>query len=144
MTSEQIRLVRTSFERIKPLVEETAVLFYARLFEMDPTLRRLFKIDIREQGHKLMQILGYAVDNLDRLDDLIPTLRELGARHVEYGVKDENYDTVGVALLWTLEKALKTDYTAETNEAWTAVYRLLADSMKGTDRQSTTTSSPGL
>ena len=130
MTSEQIDRVRTSFEKIKPLVEETAVLFYARLFELDPDLRRLFKIDIREQGHKLMQIIGYAVDNLDRIDELVPVLRELGARHVEYGVKPAHYDMVGAALLWTLGKALKTDYTVEVNEAWTAVYGLMAESMK--------------
>ena len=50
MTTEQIDLVRKSFAKIEPLTEEAAVLFYAKLFELDPGLRRLFKIDIREQG----------------------------------------------------------------------------------------------
>jgi hemoglobin-like flavoprotein len=141
MTAEQIELVRRSFAKIEPLVEEAAVLFYARLFELDPDLRSLFKVDIREQGHKLMQIIGFAVDNLDQIDDLVPTLRELGARHVEYGVQDEHYDMVGDALLWTLAKALKTDYTPATNEAWVAVYSLMADSMKGSAPPSPQTAS---
>ena len=82
-----------------------------------------------------MQILGYTVDSLDQLDDLVPTLSELGARHVQYGVEDADYDTVGNALLWTLKKALKSEYTPETHEAWTAVYKLIADSMKASHAQ---------
>ena len=130
MTNEQINLVRKSFLKIGPVVEEAAVLFYARLFELDPELRQLFNIDMLEQGHKLMQILGFAVDKLDKVEELVPTLRELGARHVDYGVKDAHYDTVGTALLWTLEKALKSGYTSETHEAWISVYDLIAESMK--------------
>ena len=136
MTSEQIELVRSSFAKIVPLSEEAAVLFYARLFEGDPDLRRLFKIDIREQGDKLMQMIGLAVESLDSMDEFVPILRELGSRHVHYGVKDADYDKVGDALIWMLEKALKTDFTPQTREAWTIVYGLLADAMKGSDAQS--------
>ena len=136
MTSDQIELVRTSFAKIHPVVEEAAVLFYARLFECDPSLRPLFKTDIREQGHKLMDIIGSAVDALDETEKVIPTLRELGARHVGYGVTEAHYDLVGDALLWTLRKALKDDYTSEMNEAWTAVYSFLSESMKSGARRS--------
>ena len=136
MTSEQIELVTASFAKILPLSEEAAVLFYARLFELDPDLRRLFKIDIREQGQKLMQLIGLAVGSLDTFDELLPVLRELGSRHVHYGVKDADYDTVRDALLWMLEKALKSEFTPEAREAWTLVYGLMADAMKGSDAPS--------
>lgn len=131
MTSEQIEAVRTSFAKIEPVVEEAAVLFYARLFERDPDLRRLFTTDIREQGLKLMQMIALAVESLDRIEELTPLLQELGSRHVHYGVKDEHYDAVGDALLWMLRKALKEEYTREIHEAWTAIYGLLAEKMKG-------------
>ena len=130
MTNDQIRLVKTSFRRIEPLGEEVAVLFYARLFKLDPSLRRLFTTDIRVQGGKLMQMLRLVVDGLDDLETIIPELHSLGTRHVRYGVKDRHYDTVGRALLWTFEKALKPDYPAETEEAWNAAYRLLAQIMR--------------
>jgi hemoglobin-like flavoprotein len=130
MTSDQIELVRISFSKIQPVVEEAAVLFYARLFECDPSLRPLFQTDIREQGRKLMDIIGFAVDRLDEAEKLTPTLRELGARHVEYGVKEDHYDVVGDALLWTLRKALKDEYTDEMNKAWAALYSFLSESMK--------------
>ena len=130
MTPDQINLVKQSFRKLEPLAEEAAILFYARLFELDPSLRRLFRTDIRQQGLKLMEMLGLAVESLDRREGLVPELRSLGARHVAYGVADRDYDTVGAALLWTFEKALDADYTPETQEAWTAVYDLLARTMK--------------
>lgn len=136
MTSDQIELVRTSFAKLQPVVDEAAVLFYARLFERDPSLRPLFQTDIREQGHKLMDIIGFAVDGLDEVEKLTPTLRELGARHVQYGATEGNYDAVGDALLWTLRKALKDEYTNEMNQAWAALYSFLSESMKSGARRS--------
>jgi hemoglobin-like flavoprotein len=134
MTNEQINLVKTSFAKIAPLAEEAGVLFYAKLFDLDPDLRGLFKGDIREQGLKLMQVLEFAVKSLDRLEELVPAVRELGERHAAYGVKDRDYATVGAALLWTLEKALDAEFTVKTKEAWTAVYTLLARTMKDASR----------
>ncbi len=130
MTNDQIRLVKDSFKRIEPLAEEAAVLFYARLFRLDPRLRPLFKNDIREQGSKLMEMLRVVVESLDRQKEFIPELRSLGARHVAYGVEEYHYDTVGTALLWTFEKALRPNYPAETKEAWNAAYSMLARTMK--------------
>ena len=130
MTKEQISLVRTSFETIVPFAEKAAALFYAKLFDLNPKLQRLFKGDVYEQGKKLMQVIGYAVENLDRLDEIGPQLQALGARHAGYGVEERDYETVGAALLWTFEKALGSSFTAETRAAWATVYRLLADTMK--------------
>ena len=111
MTGEQITLVRESFEKVQPIADAAAALFYARLFDLDPSLEHLFKGDIVEQGRKLMQMLSVAVAGLDRLDRLAPALHALGARHVEYGVRDEHYQTVGRALVWTLKKGLGDDFT---------------------------------
>jgi hemoglobin-like flavoprotein len=49
-----------------------------------------------------MQMLNTVVQKLDRLNELLPQVRELAQRHVEYGVKDSDYDTVSSALMWTL------------------------------------------
>ncbi len=135
MTGEQINLVQKSFEKIEPIADQAAALFYAKLFDLDPNLRRLFKSDMKEQGRKLMQVISFAVKSLESIDEFIPQVRALGARHADYGVEDRDYDSVGTALLWTLEKALSREYTAPTKEAWTAVYGLLAQTMKDASRQ---------
>jgi hemoglobin-like flavoprotein len=77
-----------------------------------------------------MQMIGLAVDSLDRLDALAPTLASLGRRHAGYGVQDRHYDTVGAALLWTLEQGLGADFTPEVRQAWAGAYALLARTMQ--------------
>lgn len=134
MNSEQIELVKNSFAKIEPLAEEAGVLFYARLFELDPQLRPLFKNDIRLQGRKLLEMLGLAVRALDDFEPVVSLARESGIRHAGYGVEESDYETVSEALLWTFEAALKEDFTAETKDAWTAVYNLLAETMKDAAR----------
>jgi hemoglobin-like flavoprotein len=126
ITDEQIELVQSSYKQIAPDADRVAETFYARLFELDPSLRPMFKDDMAEQRQKLMQMMTVAVDGLDRLDLIIPTAQALGRRHVDYGVKESHYETVGAALLWTLEKLLGDAFTAELRSAWMAAYGLIA------------------
>jgi hemoglobin-like flavoprotein len=129
MTAQDIMLVKDSFHKLSPTGEQVAALFYARLFELDPSLRRLFHGDMATQGCKFMQMIGSAILALDRVETIAPTFRQLGARHVKYGVRDEHYSVVGTALLWTLEKSLGPDFTPAVKSAWTAMYALLARTM---------------
>jgi len=130
MTNKQKLLVQDSFEKVRPIAEVAAALFYERLFTLDPSLRALFRGDQKEQGRKLMQMIAVAVKGLDNLEQLVPAVEELGRRHSGYGVRNEHYDTVGAALLWTLEAGLGPDFTEEVKEAWTGVYALLAGVMQ--------------
>jgi hemoglobin-like flavoprotein len=130
MTQQQKHLVQTSFARVAPIADTAAALFYQRLFELDPSVRALFKSELTEQGRKLMQMIGVAVRGLDRLDELGLAVRDLGTRHAAYGVKDGHYETVGAALLWTLERGLGSEFTPEVEQAWTAAYGVLAATMK--------------
>jgi hemoglobin-like flavoprotein len=130
MNDEQIRLVQDSFRQVAPIADAAAQIFYARLFDLDPSLSSLFKGDITEQGRKLMQMLGMAVKSLDRLEQFLPAVRTLGARHVGYGVEEKDYDTVGRALLWTLRQGLGDAFTPEVEAAWAEVYATLAAAMQ--------------
>ena len=131
MNMIQKELVQTSFEQVRPIADAAAALFYNRLFELDPTLRPLFKGDMKEQGRKLMDMITLAVKGLDRPEALLPALAALGRRHAGYGVKEQDYETVGEALLWTLEQGLGQGFTPEIREAWATLYRLVADTMRG-------------
>jgi hemoglobin-like flavoprotein len=130
LTNTQKVLVQESFAAVAPIADDAAVLFYRRLFELDPSLERMFKGDMTEQRRKLMQMLTAAVKGLDRLDQLVPVVEELGRRHAGYHVEDAHYDTVGAALLWTLEKGLGDAFAPDVKDAWVAVYGLLAGTMK--------------
>jgi len=135
LTARQKTLVQNSFTNIAGIADDAAVLFYQRLFELDPSLRPMFRGDMTEQRKKLMQMITAAVKGLDRLEQLVPVVQDLGRRHAGYGVQDSHYDTVGAALLWTLEAGLAKAFTPEVKEAWTAVYGLLAGTMKCAARE---------
>lgn len=130
MTPKQVELVKSSWAQVAPIADKAAQLFYGKLFELDPSVKPLFKGDMVEQGKKLMKMLNTAVNGLDRLDEITPAVHKMGVRHIAYGVKDEHYDTVGTALLWTLEAGLGEAFTEETKEAWATVYGILSDTMK--------------
>ena len=130
MTPEDIKLIQESWAKVLPISETAAELFYGKLFELDPEVKSMFKGDMKEQGRKLMAMLNTAVNSLTNLEAIVPALQDMGKRHVDYGVKDEDYDTVGEALIWTLGAGLKDDFTEETKAAWIAVYTLVADTMK--------------
>jgi hemoglobin-like flavoprotein len=130
MNDHTISLVRESFDLVKPIAPRAAALFYAHLFEADPSLKPLFKGDMAAQGHKLMQMIGVAVDKLDNPAVLMPALHGLGRRHAGYGVQDQHYDSVGTALLKTLRQGLGAAWTPDVEEAWTEVYGVLASTMK--------------
>ena len=130
MKVDQITLVQDTFDKIRPISEKAAKLFYNRLFELDPSLKSLFKGDMKTQGKMLMQMLDYAVTGLDRLDTIVLAIQNLGIRHAGYGVKDEYYETVGEALLWTLEQGLGKEFTPDVKDAWAEAYKLLSDIMK--------------
>jgi hemoglobin-like flavoprotein len=124
-------LVQSTWKRILPIENEAARLFYDRLFDLDPDLRRLFRTeDLREQGLKLTAMITAAVNGLGRLDTLVPAVQSLGRRHAGYGVTDSHYDTVAAALVWTLEQGLGDTFTPEVRDAWVGVYQLLAKTMK--------------
>jgi len=135
MTSNQIALVQHSWARVQKIAEPAAQLFYDRLFSLDPSLKAMFRGDMKEQGRRLMNMITFAVNGLPRLEAIIPGVQALGRRHAGYGVKDSHYATVGTALLWTLSEGLGAAFTDEVKEAWAAAYGVLANTMKDAARE---------
>jgi hemoglobin-like flavoprotein len=130
MNAQQIDLVKSSYALVDPIAEAAATLFYGRLFDLDPSLRPLFRGDLKSQGKKLMSAIKLVVTGLEKPETILLAVRSLGQRHAGYGVQNSHYATVGEALLWTLEQGLGDAFTADVKEAWTAAYTLLATVMQ--------------
>ena len=122
MDEQVIGDVQSSWKVVEGIAPQAAALFYSNLFEADPSLRALFRGDMDEQGRKLMQMISAAVGKLTDLDALVPVLQGLARRHVDYGVEEAHYGTVGGALLKTLEQGLGTAFTPSVKASWTKVY----------------------
>ena len=129
MTPEQKQLVKDSWAKVLPIQETAAELFYGRLFDQYPEVKPYFKGDMKEQGKKLMSMINIAVNGLDNLEGLIDPVKDLGKRHTNYGVKEEDYAKVGASLLWTLEQGLGEGFTPDVKDAWTATYTAVSGLM---------------
>nr|VFK15342.1 MAG: Hemoglobin-like flavoprotein [Candidatus Kentron sp. LPFa]VFK34724.1 MAG: Hemoglobin-like flavoprotein [Candidatus Kentron sp. LPFa] len=135
MTPTQIALVKNTWKKVESIADVAAQLFYGRLFELDPSVRLLFTGDMKEQGAKLMKMIGVAVNAVNEIDTIIEAVRSSGRRHVGYGVEEKHYETVGEALLWTLEKGLGDEFTPEVKDAWAVLYNEVASIMKDAARE---------
>lgn len=139
ITPEQRALVQQTWQQVVPIADTAARVIYNRLFEIDPQLRVMFdRVEIKSQRRKLIQALAMVVDRLDRIEELVPVIEALGRRHATYGVSDAHYETVGAALIWTLEKGLGKAWSEEVKAAWTEVYVLLSKVMRGAAAESMT------
>jgi hemoglobin-like flavoprotein len=130
MTPQHIAVVRITWEQLRPISEQTAFLFYTRLFDQHPELHGLFKTDTREQGHKLLAMLDTAVASLEDFDALDADIRDLGARHVGYGVVDAHYNLFEDAMQWALSQGLGNAYTPEVEAAWSALFERISEIMR--------------
>ncbi len=131
MTPDQIKAIQESFAKVAPISEQAAELFYGRLFEIAPSVKPLFRGDMKEQGRKLMATLAVVVNGLSNLETILPAASALAKRHVGYGVKPADYVPVGEALLWTLERGLGEQWTPQLAAGWAAAYGLLSEFMIG-------------
>jgi NO-binding membrane sensor protein with MHYT domain/hemoglobin-like flavoprotein len=129
MTQEQIYLVQETFGKIAPFAPLAGEIFYRRLFETAPGVRQLFPSDVADQSAKFVAMLSIAVANLHTFGEIESAVRDLGRRHVGYGVTEADFEPVGDALMWTLEQGLSEAFTPDVREAWQAAYALLTGVM---------------
>ena len=130
MNDADITLIQNSFAKVVPIKDAAAEIFYGDLFETAPEVKPYFaKTDMSEQGTKLMTTLGVVVNGLRDMDKILPVAAELAKGHVDYGVKAEDYEKVGVSLIRTLEKGLGDDFDAATRDAWVEAYGALSGAM---------------
>jgi hemoglobin-like flavoprotein len=129
MTTRQKQLVRESFPAIREVAGPLSQLFYGRLFELQPSLRPMFRQDLAGQGLKLMEMLSAVVEHVDRLESLEPVLHDLGKRHAGYGVLPHHYAMVEQALLWSFGHAMEYEFDDELKCAWRVVIARVSAAM---------------
>jgi hemoglobin-like flavoprotein len=137
MDSAQIITLQQSFTLVESIADKVAALFYARLFELDPSLRQLFRSDLKSQGRKLMSSIKMVVIEIDNPDRISTAVHSLGKRHNGYGVQSAHYATFGEALLWALEQSLGEAYSPEVASAWISAYSLLSSLMQEAGAEAT-------
>ena len=120
---------------VGPIAQEAGEIMYLRLFEMEPSLKPLFKGDLKRQGEMLFIAIGLAIQNIDNPARMAEAVAELGKRHHGYGVEAGYFNIFGAALMWSLEQVIGPDFTPEVKVAWGEAYSLLAKAMREASRK---------
>lgn len=118
MSPAEIRLVQSSFDALWPVYDRAIDRFYARLFELEPSVRGMFPHAMDQQKQKFMQMLASAVGLLEQTDLLRSVVMDLGRRHVTYGVVAAHFPAVRAAVLDSLAESLGDRFDPATRTAW--------------------------
>jgi hemoglobin-like flavoprotein len=117
MTPEARQQVKASYLTVSGTPRQLAARFYQELFSAAPGLRPLFPGDLTAlQGH-FEAALALVVRNLDDVGSLREPLRDLGAQHVHWGARPEDYVVAREALV-TAIGALSASWDATLEASW--------------------------
>ena len=129
MTSEQIDIVRKSFDALWPFRRKLADQFYARFFELVPDTRRLFPNDMERQRLKLMDTIAAIVGTLEQREICQSIISHTGRKHADFGVQTSHFTAFGEALIWSLQQQLGPAFTPEMQQAWLVLYHAIQAEM---------------
>lgn len=130
MTPEHIQCIQTTWAEIAPDASHAMAAFYRRLFAIDPAIAPLFaNTSMYEQQTRLAATLQSAIDRLHDIEGVTTVLQALGKKHAPYPIDERHFESVGDALLWTLEHALGPAWSAEAKAAWGSLYGTVASTM---------------
>jgi hemoglobin-like flavoprotein len=121
LTDEHKRRIRESYAKIEPAIDLVAQVFFRKLFALDSSLRAKFSGPIEIQTRKFAAAMKLTMITLSQDEELTPTLKLLGARHRQLGIRTRHYRMMAKALIWTLEQSLEKGFTRETRAAWSAL-----------------------
>lgn len=137
MTPEQLDLVARSAALVEEDSARFSAAFYDNLFTNWPAARALFPDDVTAQRAKLADEVVFLAEIASDFDGFAARTRELGARHVRYGVRVDDYAAVESALLAGLAVVLGERFTAEVSAAWRRLYGILVETMLDGARDAT-------
>jgi nitric oxide dioxygenase len=126
-----VETLEESFDLVAPRGEELIARFYEQLFETAPAVKPLFAdVDMQRQRQALLNMLIVVRESLRDLDDIVPDLEALGARHAaDYGAQPEHYPVVGEVLIGAMAEiggdAWEPHYTAAWQEAYGVVQNVM-------------------
>jgi len=125
-----VETLEESFDLVAPQGDELMRTFYDHLFEAAPAVQPLFaNVDMERQRQALLNMLVVLRESLRDLDDIVPDLEELGARHAEYGAESAHYPVVGKVLIGAMAEIAGPAWKPEYTAAWQEAYGVVQDVM---------------
>jgi nitric oxide dioxygenase len=126
-----VRLLRESFDALRPHGDAMVARFYSILFSRHPEIQKMFaRTNMEEQRKKFFVTLDELIRHLEEPDKTMADLLVLGNHHLDYDVKNEQYPLVCDALVEAMKESAGATWTPEVEKAWRDAYSTVADIMK--------------
>lgn len=112
--------------------------FYQMLFTNHPELLNIFNHANQKQGRQqaaLANTVYAAAQYIDKLEAILPVVKQIAHKHRSLGIKPEHYPIVGKYLLAAIKDVLGDAATPEILEAWAEAYGMIADAFISVEKQ---------
>jgi hemoglobin-like flavoprotein len=126
-TKEEIQVIQDTFKKVQ--FTDCWKLLYDKLFELDPDSAKLFKGDIGEQQHRIMNMMKTVSEGLNNPNIILPAIQDLGKRHAHYGVDEKQYETFKASLFHALKTITGNEWNEQTEKIWDKFYQILVSVM---------------
>lgn len=130
LDQKTIRTIQSTVPVLKEYGTTITSRFYERLFNNHPELLNLFNHANQHKGRQqgaLSNAVYAAAVHIDRLEEILPAVKQIAHKHRSLGVKPEQYPIVGENLLAAIKEVLGDAATDEILEAWAKAYQVIAD-----------------
>lgn len=125
-----VRLIKDTWAQVERYLPEMSQTFYGVLFTLAPDARDRFPVSIEMRRGKLMRAIAHVVQMVDRPDDLVPFLTQLGRDHRKFEVESRHFEAIGTALLAAIRDQLGSRWTPDVERAWAEGFTIVARSMQ--------------
>ncbi|GMU34483.1 MAG: flavohemoprotein [Planctomycetia bacterium] len=120
MDHARIERIENSFKLLAARGPELADRFFAHLFAKNPDMRSLFPSDLCGLKKKFLASIVMVAQNLRAPEKLSAPLREMGARHVNYGTQPEHYPIVRDTLIGVMKDMSGPAWSEQLSADWKA------------------------
>lgn len=137
LSQQTITIIKSTVPVLEVYGAEITTTFYKSLFNAHPELLNMFNHANQQQGKQqaaLANAVYAAALHIDRLEAILPVVRQIAQKHRSLGVQPEHYPIVGQHLLGAIKTVLGDAATDEIIEAWNEAYGVIANAFIGIER----------
>ncbi|MDN9009386.1 NO-inducible flavohemoprotein [Brevibacillus laterosporus] len=138
LSEKTIQIIKSTVPVLEKHGIDITKRFYQLLFTKHPELLNIFNHANQKQGRQqtaLANAVYAAAQYIDKLETIIPVVKQIGHKHRSLGVKAEHYPIVGENLLAAIKDVLGDLATDEILQAWAEAYGVIADAFIGVEAE---------
>lgn len=129
LSQKTIDIIKSTVPVLEVHGQTITTRFYELLFTNHPELLNVFNHANQKQGRQqtaLANAVLAAAQHIDRLETILPVVKQIAHKHRSIGITPEQYPIVGENLLKAIKEVLGEAATDEIIDAWGEAYGVIA------------------